>query len=97
MLEKAQSRQQRAAFDFESHYENLCYLSDVSPLRSVKAQVSQGLIDINGDSLRSHDWPPLLDALKTNKSLSAICIRRRVMYGSAGVGSLELLITNSSR
>ena len=75
MLEKAQSRQQRAAFDFESQYENLCYLSDISPLRSVKASIAQGLLDINGDLLRSPDWPPLLDALKTNKSLSDICLR----------------------
>ena len=75
MLEKAQSRQQRAAFDFESHYENLCYLSDIAPLRSVKASVAEGSVDINGDLLRSHDWPPLLDALKTNKSLSSIAIR----------------------
>ena len=75
MLEKAQSRQQRAAFDFESQYENLCYLSDLAPLRSVKASVADGVVDINGDSLRSHDWPPLLDALKTNKSLSSIAIR----------------------
>ena len=75
MLEKAQSRQQRAAFDFESQYDNLCYLSDIAPVRSSKASIARGVVDINGDLLRPHDWPPLLDALKTNKSLSGVTIR----------------------
>jgi centrosomal protein CEP78 len=74
MLEKVQARQQRAAFDFESQYEHLCCLADIAPLRTVKAALSEGSLDVNGDHLRSHDWPPLLDAIKTNKSLSTIAI-----------------------
>ena len=51
MIESVQVRQ-RGAFDFETHYDNLCALQDSCPLPAVKAHLSQGVLDLNGDRIR---------------------------------------------
>ena len=48
MIESVQARH-RGAFHFEDHYDNLCALQDTEPLPAVKAHLSQGVIDLNGD------------------------------------------------
>lgn len=51
MIESVQIRQ-RGAYDFESHYDNLCAMQDSCPLPAVKAHLAQGVLDINGDRVR---------------------------------------------
>lgn len=51
MIESVQARQ-RGAYDFESHYDNLCALQDSVPLAAVKANLSSGILDINADRVR---------------------------------------------
>lgn len=43
---------QRGAYDFESHYDSVCALHDCCPLPAVKAHLSQGILDLNGDKIR---------------------------------------------
>ncbi|CAH1790143.1 unnamed protein product [Owenia fusiformis] len=74
MIESVQVRQ-RGAYDFESHYDNLCALQDSVPIPAVKAHLSQGLLDVNGDRIRSNDWVPVLNTLRINKSLNFIGVR----------------------
>ncbi|XP_064595823.1 centrosomal protein of 78 kDa-like [Liolophura sinensis] len=74
MIESVQVRQ-RGAFDFQTHYENLCALQDSCPLPAVKAHLSQGVLDLNGDRLRANDWPPILNTLRINKSLEFVAFR----------------------
>jgi centrosomal protein CEP78 len=51
MIESVQIRH-RGAFDFESHYDNLCAMQDSCPLTAVKAHLQQNVLDINGDRVR---------------------------------------------
>ncbi|KAL3885295.1 hypothetical protein ACJMK2_025378 [Sinanodonta woodiana] len=74
MIESVQVRQ-RGAYDFETHYDNLCALQDSCPLPAVKAHLPQGVLDLNGDRIRANDWMPILNTLKINKSLEFVAIR----------------------
>ncbi|XP_076438953.1 centrosomal protein of 78 kDa-like isoform X2 [Babylonia areolata] len=74
MIESVQARQ-RGAYDFESHYDNLCALQDSVPLAAVKANLSSGILDINADRVRAPDWPPIIHTLQINKSLEYVAIR----------------------
>ncbi|KAJ8311459.1 hypothetical protein KUTeg_010814 [Tegillarca granosa] len=74
MIESVQVRQ-RGAYDFESHYDNLCAMQDSCPLPAVKAHLAQNVLDINGDRVRVTDWMPILNTLRINKSLEFIAIR----------------------
>uniref|UniRef100_A0A8W8NWX3 Centrosomal protein of 78 kDa n=1 Tax=Magallana gigas TaxID=29159 RepID=A0A8W8NWX3_MAGGI len=74
MIESVQLRQ-RGAYDFESHYDNLCAMQDSCPLPAVKAHLAQGVLDINGDRVRVNDWAPILNTIKINKSLEFIAVR----------------------
>lgn len=74
MIESVQVRQ-RGAYDFETHYDNLCALQDSCPLPAVKAHLSQGVLDLNGDRIRANDWMPVLNTLRINKSLEFVAIR----------------------
>ena len=51
MIESVAARH-RGAFEFESHYDNLCALQSSCPLPAVKAHLSEGVLDINGDRIR---------------------------------------------
>ena len=51
MIESVAVRQ-RGAYDFQTHYENLCALQNSCPLQAVKAHLSEGVLDINGDRIR---------------------------------------------
>ena len=51
MIESVQVRH-RGAYDYETHYDNLCALQDSCPLPAVKAHLSQGVLDLNGDRIR---------------------------------------------
>ncbi|KAK3095615.1 hypothetical protein FSP39_016664 [Pinctada imbricata] len=74
MIESVQIRQ-RGAYDFESHYDNLCAMQDSCPLPAVKAHLAQGVLDINGDRVRVNDWAPILNTIRINKSLEFIAVR----------------------
>ncbi|XP_006822082.1 centrosomal protein of 78 kDa-like [Saccoglossus kowalevskii] len=74
MIESVQARQ-RGAYDFGSHYDNLCLLQNTCPLHSVKAHIEEGVLDVNADRIRLSDWTPLLNTLAINKSLQYIGIR----------------------
>ncbi|WAR11246.1 CEP78-like protein, partial [Mya arenaria] len=74
MIESVQVRH-RGAYDFETHYDNLCALQDSCPLTAVKAHLSQGVLDLNGDRIRANDWMPVLNTLRINKSLEFVAIR----------------------
>ncbi|ESO83028.1 hypothetical protein LOTGIDRAFT_134029 [Lottia gigantea] len=74
MIQSVQVRQ-RGAYDFESHYNDLCALQDSVPLSTVKSFLSQGVLDISGDKIRANDWKPILDTLQINKSLQFVAIR----------------------
>lgn len=51
MIESVAVRQ-RGAFDFATHYDNLCALQNSCPLPAVKAHLPDGVLDINGDRVR---------------------------------------------
>ena len=52
MIESVAVRQ-RGGFDFETHYDNLCALQSSCPLPAVKAHLADGILDLNGDRIRS--------------------------------------------
>lgn len=66
---------QSGAYDFETHYESLCALQSTCPIPAVKANLNEGVLDLNGDRIRSNDWVPVLDSLRINKTLEFIAIR----------------------
>jgi len=51
MIESVAVRQ-RGAYDFETHYNNLCALQNSCPIPAVKAHLACGKLDINGDRMR---------------------------------------------
>ena len=51
MIESVAVRQ-RGAYDFETHYENLCALQSSCPMAAVKAHLGEGVMDINGDRVK---------------------------------------------
>ncbi|XP_077993782.1 centrosomal protein of 78 kDa-like [Glandiceps talaboti] len=79
MIESVQARQ-RGAYDFASHYDNLCLLQNSCPLQSVKSHIEEGVLDINADRIRLPDWTPVLNSIKINKSLQYVGIRSYYQY-----------------
>ncbi|NWX95905.1 CEP78 protein, partial [Nothoprocta ornata] len=61
--------------DFYSHYEHLCALQGSVPLKAVKANLSEGALDLTVDRIKAGDWVPLLHALRHGKTLTSIAIR----------------------
>lgn len=51
MIESVAVRQ-RGAYDFETHYDNLCALQSSCPIPAVKSHLPEGVLDINGDRIR---------------------------------------------
>ncbi|XP_065717418.1 centrosomal protein of 78 kDa isoform X1 [Patagioenas fasciata] len=74
MFESVKMRRQ-CMLDFYSHYEHLCALQNSVPLKAVKANLSQGALDIIVDRIKAADWAPLLNAIRHNKTLTSIGIR----------------------
>ncbi|XP_033625434.1 centrosomal protein of 78 kDa-like isoform X1 [Asterias rubens] len=73
-MESVQARQ-RGSLDFEGYYKQLCALQDTCPLTSVKGHLTEGVLDINGDRVRTPDWPPILNSLRINKNLQFVAVR----------------------
>uniref|UniRef100_A0A8C6ZV86 Uncharacterized protein n=1 Tax=Nothoprocta perdicaria TaxID=30464 RepID=A0A8C6ZV86_NOTPE len=61
--------------DFYSHYEHLCALQGSVPLKAVKANLSEGALDLTVDRIKAGDWAPLLHALRHGKTLTSVAIR----------------------
>ncbi|XP_053558451.1 centrosomal protein of 78 kDa [Bombina bombina] len=74
MIDSVRLRRQ-GAMDFRSHYEYLCVLQDSVPLAAVKASVRQGILSFNADRIKLSDWPPIINTLKINKSLTSVSIK----------------------
>ncbi|XP_072926506.1 centrosomal protein of 78 kDa isoform X1 [Hemitrygon akajei] len=74
MIESTQLRQRRS-MDFESHYEHLCALHDLVPLKAVKANLNEGVLDINGDRIKLSEWAPIFSSIGINKHLVFLAIR----------------------
>ncbi|XP_030367453.1 centrosomal protein of 78 kDa isoform X2 [Strigops habroptila] len=74
MIESVKVRRQ-CMLDFYSHYEHLCALQGSVPLKAVKANLSQGALDLIVDRIKAADWTPLLNAIRHNKTLTSIGIR----------------------
>ncbi|XP_007903110.1 centrosomal protein of 78 kDa isoform X2 [Callorhinchus milii] len=73
------------ALNFKSHYEYLCALQDTVPLQAVKANLSQGALDINGDRIKLSDWEPILSTISINNHLSFLAVRS---YHQPSVGEM---------
>uniref|UniRef100_A0A8C4VEV9 Centrosomal protein 78 n=1 Tax=Falco tinnunculus TaxID=100819 RepID=A0A8C4VEV9_FALTI len=74
MIESVKIRR-RCMQDFYSHYEHLCALQGSVPLKAVKANLTQGALDLTVDRIKGADWAPLLNAVRHNKTLTSIGIR----------------------
>ncbi|NXS40493.1 CEP78 protein, partial [Balaeniceps rex] len=74
MIESVKIRRQ-CTLDFYSHYEHLCALQGSVPLKAVKANLTQGALDLIVDRIKAADWAPLLNAIRHNKTLTSIGIR----------------------
>ncbi|NXP79117.1 CEP78 protein, partial [Ramphastos sulfuratus] len=74
MIESVKIRRQ-CMLDFYSHYEHLCALQSSVPLKAVKANLTQGALDLIVDRIKAADWAPLLNAIRHNKTLTSIGIR----------------------
>ncbi|NXW11293.1 CEP78 protein, partial [Fregetta grallaria] len=74
MIESVKIRRQ-CMLDFYSHYEHLCALQGSVPLKAVKANLTQGALDLIVDRVKAADWAPLLNAIRHNKTLTSIGIR----------------------
>ncbi|KAG7481142.1 hypothetical protein MATL_G00063560 [Megalops atlanticus] len=80
MLDPVQIRR-RGALDFAAYYDYACAAQDMIPLQAVKATVSQGVLDFNGDRIRLADWTPILNSLAINKQLHHVAIRSAYQPG----------------
>ncbi|XP_014027650.2 centrosomal protein of 78 kDa isoform X1 [Salmo salar] len=87
MLDTVQIRR-RGAQDFESYYDYACAMQDSVPLSAVKANLSQGMLDFNGDRLKLTDWTPILNSLTINKQLQHVAVRSCYQSG-LGIGEPE--------
>ncbi|XP_021236659.1 centrosomal protein of 78 kDa isoform X1 [Numida meleagris] len=74
MIDSVKIRRQ-CMLDFYSHYEHLCALQSSVPLKAVKANLTQGTLDLTVDSIKAADWTPLLDAIRHDKTLTSLGIR----------------------
>ncbi|XP_065601587.1 centrosomal protein of 78 kDa [Cyrtonyx montezumae] len=74
MIDSVKIRRQ-CMLDFYSHYEHLCVVQGSAPLKAVKANLTQGTLDLTVDSIKAADWTPLLDAIRQDKTLTSIGIR----------------------
>ncbi|XP_020324562.1 centrosomal protein of 78 kDa isoform X2 [Oncorhynchus kisutch] len=87
MLDTVQIRR-RGAQDFEAYYDYACTMQDSVPLPAVKANLSQGMLDFNGDRLKLTDWTPILNSLTINKQLQHVAVRSCYQSGLS-IGETE--------
>ncbi|KFV00580.1 Centrosomal protein of 78 kDa, partial [Pterocles gutturalis] len=80
MIESVKMRRQ-CMLDFYSHYEHLCALQGSVPLQAVKANLTEGALDLVVDRIKAADWAPLLNAIRHNKTLASIGIRSFHQHG----------------
>ncbi|XP_038163963.1 centrosomal protein of 78 kDa [Cyprinodon tularosa] len=71
--DNAQLRRQ-GAHDFLAYYELSCARQDSVPLPAVKMHLDKGMLDFNGDRVKSTDWAPILHSISINKHLHHIAI-----------------------
>ncbi|KAJ8413940.1 hypothetical protein AAFF_G00065380 [Aldrovandia affinis] len=71
----------RGAADFGAYYEYACAAQDMIPISAVKANLSHGVLDFNGDRIRLADWTPILNSLAINKQLHHVAIRSCYQFG----------------
>ncbi|XP_067087378.1 centrosomal protein of 78 kDa [Osmerus mordax] len=95
MLDAAQIRK-RGGQDFGAYYDYACAMQDLAPSRAVKAHLSQGILDINGDRLKLTDWPPVFSTLAINRHLQKISISSSFQIGPA-VGETDSRYWYTSR
>jgi hypothetical protein len=74
-MNEYQRREREYFTNFWDNYEHLCELQSTAPLQSIKANLSNGTLDINADKLKSADWDPLLNTLRVNKSMVNIIFK----------------------
>ncbi|XP_032873481.1 centrosomal protein of 78 kDa isoform X2 [Amblyraja radiata] len=86
MIESTHLRQ-RGSLDFESHYEHLCALHDLVPLKSVKANLYSGVLDINGDRIKLPEWTPIFNSIRINRHLAFLAVRSYYQPGLGETGS----------
>ncbi|XP_043568546.1 centrosomal protein of 78 kDa isoform X1 [Chiloscyllium plagiosum] len=73
--------------DFEAHYEHLCALHDLVPLKAVKANLNQGVLDINGDWIKLSEWAPIFSSISVSKNLTFLAVRSYYQPGLGETGS----------
>ncbi|KAG9486792.1 hypothetical protein GDO78_006929 [Eleutherodactylus coqui] len=86
MVDSVRIRRQ-GAVDFRSHYEYLCVLQDSVPLQAVEANLRREALSFSADRVKLSDWPPILNTLKINKSLTCVSIRSCHQPGLGESGS----------
>uniref|UniRef100_K7FM80 Centrosomal protein of 78 kDa n=1 Tax=Pelodiscus sinensis TaxID=13735 RepID=K7FM80_PELSI len=86
MIDSVKIRRQ-CSLDFYSHYEFLCAVQGCVPLKFVKANVNQGILEINADRLKTADWTPLVNAIRHNKTLTSIVIKSFHQQGLGETGT----------
>ncbi|NXC44056.1 CEP78 protein, partial [Penelope pileata] len=74
MIDSVKIRRQ-CMLDFYSHYEHLCAVQGFVPLKAVKANLTQGTLDLIVDHIKAADWSPLLNAIRHDKTLTSLGIR----------------------
>uniref|UniRef100_A0A8C2TE30 Centrosomal protein of 78 kDa n=1 Tax=Coturnix japonica TaxID=93934 RepID=A0A8C2TE30_COTJA len=89
MIDSVKIRRQ-CMLDFYSHYEHLCAVQGSVPLKAVKANLTQGTLDLTVDSIKAADWTPLLDAIRHDKTLTSVGIR---CFHQQGLGESGLYKT----
>jgi len=60
--------------DFINSYKNLCTLQDSIPIILKKSNLNNDRLELNSDKIRLFNWPPLLNAIKFDRSLIQISI-----------------------
>ncbi|NXI63755.1 CEP78 protein, partial [Anseranas semipalmata] len=74
MIDSVKIRRQ-CMLDFYTHYEHLCAVQGSVPLKAVKANLTQGTLDLIVDRIKAADWAPLLNAIRHDKTLTSMGIR----------------------
>uniref|UniRef100_A0A8D0LAV0 Centrosomal protein of 78 kDa n=1 Tax=Sphenodon punctatus TaxID=8508 RepID=A0A8D0LAV0_SPHPU len=86
MIDSVKVRRQ-STLDFYSHYEHLCAVEGCVPVTTVKANLHDGILDINADRIKATDWTPLLNAIRHNKTLISIAVRSFHQQGLGETGA----------
>uniref|UniRef100_A0A8C5MGT1 Centrosomal protein of 78 kDa n=1 Tax=Leptobrachium leishanense TaxID=445787 RepID=A0A8C5MGT1_9ANUR len=89
MIDSVRIRRQGAT-DFQSHYEYLCALQDCVPAPAVRANFGHKTLSFDADRLKISDWPPILNSLKINKSLTSVSIKSCHQPGLSDSGAEKL-------